>query len=606
MTEEYLDEIATLPGIFISTVKDCGLKVALRYKNFGIWEETTWAGYRNHVETVFHGLKSMGLQKGDVVLILSSNRPEWVYVDVACQCAGAFPLGIYADCLEPELEYALNHNSGKFIVVEDQEQADKILNIADKVPTLQKCIFIEPDGMEDYDHPILISYSELEETGRRRLSGRPTELEESISQVKPEDTAFLCTTSGTTKNPKTVMLSHKCVLKLAEALMKLDSYGPDDEEVSYLPLPWIVERFFSVIFHMKARYKVNFPETMELSVVFQNMREICPSILICAPRVWEGFCTTVYLKRDNASWLKRAVFDLLMPIGESVANSLLSGKPVPFWMKIKYLLGDLFLFRKIRERLGLRLVRFAYTGGAALGPEVYSFFHGIGLDLRQIYGQTEVGGVCCIQPPGEADPETTGKPLPDIEIKLSETDEVLVRSPHFLGYFNDDTATKEAISDGWLKTGDQGYFNANGHLVVIDRQKDIIQLENGYRFSPQLVENRLKFSPYIKEAVVVGQSKPYVAALIQIDMENVGNWAQRKRIPYTTFQDLASKPQVIEMIGQSVERVNQKLPETGRIQRYELLKKELDADSSEVTRTRKLRRSFVTDKYSAIIESLYL
>jgi long-chain acyl-CoA synthetase len=600
------DEGQTVPGIFLKVTDEHGPLVAMRNKDFGIWNEFTWGDYRKNVEAVFHGLKHFGLQRGDVVCILSENRPEWVFTDLACQCAGALPLGIYVDSLEPELQFAINNNRARFILLEDQEQTDKILNILDKIPTLEKCVVIDWDGMEDYKQEILVSFDEILKLGEKRKEEHPDEIKETVASLKAEDVAFLCLTSGTTKNPKSVMLTHKCVLELADAMMAVDKYGPDDEEISYLPLPWIVERFFSVIFHLKARYRVNFPETMQLNVVFQNMREICPSILICAPRVWENFCTTVYIKHENASWFKRKIFQLLIPIAEQVAQNTLKKNAISFWLALGYWFGDLFLYRKIRERLGFRLLRFAYTGGAAIGPEIYTFFHAMGVDLRQIYGQTEIGGVCCVQPPGEADPETTGKPLPGIEIKISESDEILVHSANFRGYYNLPEGTTELQKDGFLLTGDQGYFSERGHLVVIDRQKDIIRTSSQYKFSPQLVENRLKFSPYIKEAIVVGQDKPYVAALIQIDMENVGNWAQRRGIPYTTFRDLASKPKVIELIGEAIERTNKKLDDGGQIKRFKLLEKELDPDDAEVTRTRKLRRDYVNTKYKDIIEDLYV
>lgn len=595
----------TIPGIFLQAVAEQGPAVALRDKDFGIWNEISWEGYREHVEVLFHGLKSLGLRKGDVLCILSENRPEWLYTELACQCAGAIPLGLYVDSLEPELEYALNHNRARFILLEDQEQTDKILNILARVPTLAKCLVIDWDGMEEYRHPLLIRYREVEELGRHRMAEFAGDLEKSVAEIHPADIACLCLTSGTTKNPKSVMLSHEALLRLADALMSVDSYGPQDEEISYLPLPWIPEQFFALIFHLKARYRVNFPETMEMNVVFQNVREISPSILICSPRIWEQFCTTVFIKNENASWFKRQVFKAFMPIGEKVAQRTLNGQGVPLWLNLSYVLGDLLLYRKIRERLGFRLLRFAYTGGAAIGPEVYSFFHALGIDLRQIYGQTEIGGICCVQPRGQANADTSGKPLPGVEIKISEADEIIVRSPYFLGYYNDPGSTEAILNRGWLLSGDQGYLTGDGHLVVIDRKKDIIQTASGHTFSPQLVENRLKFSPYIKEAIVVGQDKPYVAALIQIDMDNVGLWAQRRSLPYTTFRDLALKPQVVELIGEAVKRTNQKLEEPGRIKRFHLLEKELDPDDAEITRTRKLRRGFVNERYQEIIASLY-
>ena len=594
-----------MPGFFLKVAKEHSSMVAMRNKDFGIWNEITWQTYRDHVEVLYHGLKYLGLKKGDVVCILSENRPEWLYTNLACQCVGAYPLGLYVDSLEPELEYAINHNGVRFIMLEDQEQTDKILNILNNLHTLEKCIVLDWDGMDNYNYPILISYEKVEEICRQRMSRLSDEFEQTIAGIKSTDISFLCLTSGTTKNPKTVMLTHACILELADAFMAVEPYSPEDELVSYLPLPWVVEQCFSLIFHLKGRYRVNFPETMEQNVVFQNIREICPSILNCSSRVWENFCTSVYVKHENASWFKRKIFKVFMPIAEEVAQRAMSKRDVPLWLNLAYLLGDLLLYRKIRDNFGFRLLRFSYTGGAALGPEVYTFFHAIGINLRQAYGQTEIGGICCIQTRGEADSATTGKPLSGIDIKISSSDEIIVRSPFFIGYYNDPELTAEISNRGWLSTGDQGYFTDSGHLVVIDRKNDIIQTASGHKLSPQLFENRLKFSPYIAEAIVLGQGKPYVAALIQIDMDNVGNWAQRRGIPYTTFRDLVSKPQVVELIGETVKRVNQKLDEAVRIKRYKLLEKELDPDDAEVTRTRKLRRDFVNEKYNDLIESMY-
>jgi long-chain acyl-CoA synthetase len=401
------------------------------------------------------------------------------------------------------------------------------------------------------------------------------------------------------------MLSHRCVIALADSLLAVEAYAQTDEEISYPPLPWITERFFSVILHVKARYRVNFPETMEMNIVLENMRELWPTILAAPPRIWESLFTNVCVRRENASWFKRKILGVFMSVGEEVAKGRQAKKRISPWLNILYLIGDLAVYRKIRDHLGLRHLRSAYTTGSALCPGVYTFFHVIGVDLRQIYGQTEAGGFCCIQGPCEADPETVGRPLPGVKITISDSHEILVCSPDFLGYYNDPSLTNESLRGCWQSTGDEGYLRDDGHLVVVDRQKDLIRTVLGHKLSPQSLENWLKFSPYIKEAIVVGQGRPFVAAMVQIDLDYVGNWAQRGGIPYTTYRDLASKPQVVELIGKVVEEVNQMLDEPCRIKRYKLLEKELDPDDEEMTRTAKLRRDSANRKFMDLIESLY-
>jgi long-chain acyl-CoA synthetase len=595
----------TVPGLFLNVTKEHGSAVAMRKKGFGIWQEITWHNYRLHVEELFHGLRHLGMQRGDVVCILSANRPEWLYADLACQCAGALPLGIHSGSLEPEVEFIVNHNQARFIVLENQGQADKILGILDKIPSLEKFIVIKWDGMELYDHPKLVSYEDVKSVGRRMAREFPLELEESVAAIKPTDVAFLSLTSGTTTNPKSVMLSHRCVIALADSLLAVEAYDQNDEEISYPPLPWITERFFSVILHMKARYKVNFPETMEMNIVLENMRELWPTILAAPPRIWESLFTSVCVRRENTSWFKRKILGVFMPVAEEVAKGRQAKKRISPVLNILYLIGDLAVYRKIRDHLGLRHLRSAYTTGSALCPEVYTFFHAIGVNLRQIYGQTEAGGFCCIQGPCEADPETVGRPLPAVKITISDSHEILVRSPDFLGYYNDPSLTNESLRGCWQATGDEGYLRDDGHLVVVDRQKDLIRTVLGHKLSPQSLENWLKFSPYIKEAIVVGQGRPFVAVMVQIDLDYVGNWAQRGGIPYTTYRDLVSKPQVVELIRKVVEEVNQMLDEPCRIKRYKLLEKELDPDDGEMTRTAKLRRDSANRKFKGLIESLY-
>jgi len=596
-------EPEAIPKMFLKTVEEFGPSIAMRRKHRGVWKEITWNDYRDHVQALYHGLKQLGLGRGDVVCILSNNRPEWVYADLACQSAGALPLGIYAESLETELEYLINHHRARFVVAEDQEQADKVLKVLDKLPTLDKCIVIDGDGMEEYDHAVLIMYEDVEKMGCQPAAS--DELKRDVEKISLTDAAFLSLTSGTTGKPKSVILTHQSILAMAQSFMGVEHYDRTDQLISYVPLPWIVERCFSVIFHFKAAYQIHFPESTELDVLFQNMREICPSVLNCTTSVWEKLCATVYMRHQNASPLKRNIFKLFMPIAGRVAQSAFKREPVSLRLAFLNFLGDILLYRKIRERLGLRLLRCAYTGGTAAGPEVYAFYHMIGVDIRQLYSVTEIGGVCVGQHPGEADPETTGKAFPGVELKLSESNEILVRSPYFVGYYNDPALGPEVCKNGWLSTGDRGFIDHDGHVVVLGRLADMIETANGHKVQPELIENRLKFSPYIKEVIAVGKARPYIAALIQIDRDSVGTWAQKRGIPYTTFRDLASKPEVMELIGEAVAKVNEKLDKPSRVMRYKLLQKELDPDDEELTKTRKVRRSFIGNRYKHLIDSMY-
>jgi long-chain acyl-CoA synthetase len=598
-------ELNTIPGLFLHAVETWGSSVAMRRKHLGIWKEINWFSYRDHVQALYHGLKSYGVKEGDVVCILSENRPEWAYTDLACQCIGALPLGIYADSLESELELLINHNRSKVIVLENQEQTDKILNILDKLPTIDKCIVMDWDGMEEYDYPILISYEEVERIGSQLALESPEALQQSVAKIGPEDIALLSLTSGTTNNPRSVILTHQVILEIAESFMKTEQYCSADELISIVPLPWIVERCFSIIFHLKVGYRINFPECSELNVLFQNIREISPSIINCTASIWASLCATTYIKLENAIWFKRKVFDFFMSIAERVTQRLFKNQTLSWQMVLLNLMGDVVLFRKLRERLGLRLVRCAYTGGTAVGPEVYTFFHMIGIDLRQLYGLTEIGGVCLGQRSGEANPETIGTPLPGIKFKLSELDEILIYFPNFAGYYNEPAVGHEVYKDGWIATGDRGCLSDKEHIILVGRHNETIETVDGHEVHPELLENRLKFSPYIMEAIAVGQSKPFISALIQINRENVGIWAQKKGIPYTTFRDLALKPEVIRLIGEVVDKVNQKLDEPSRILQFRLLHEELDPDDKDLTRTRKLRRHHLTQKYESLINSMY-
>jgi long-chain acyl-CoA synthetase len=595
----------TIPKVFLKAVEDFGPSVAIRRKHLGLWKEITWNDYGTHVHAMYHGLKRLGVKKGDVVGIICSNRPEWVYTDLASQCIGALPLGLYPDSLDAELEFVINRNRAKTIILEDQEQTDKILRITDRLPTLEKCLVIDWKGMEEYSHPILAGYEEAENVGHQLAREYPNDLKREVAKSQAGQPSFLSLTSGTTGHPKSVVLTHQAVLTIAESFRAVEQFHSADELISCAPLAWIVERCFSIVFHFAAGYCVNFPESTELNVLLQNMREIAPSVLNCTSSLWERLCSTVYSRQESASLLKHKVFKVVMPVAARVVDYSYRKKAVPLKLALLNLLGELLMHRKIRERLGLRLLRCAYTSGTSIGPEVYSFYHMIGVDIRRLYNLAEIGGVCVGQYPGEANPETSGRPFPGVELKLSESGEILVHAPYFTGYYDNPVLGAEVCKEGWLSTGDRGRIDDSGEVVVLGRHAEMITTTGGCNVQPELIENVLKFSPYIKRAIVVGTGRPDMAAILQIDRESVGSWAQRKGIPYTTFQDLAAKREVTALIGQEIEKMNQKLDEKRRILRHTLLQKELEPDDQELTRTGTVRRNFIEGKYKDLIDSMY-
>ncbi len=584
-------------------------RVAMREKEFGIWQPYTWKEYYEHVKYFCLGLVSMGLKKGDTVSIIGDNRPEWLWAELAAQCAGAIGIGIYQDSILKEVSYIINHAGSRFVVAEDQEQVDKVLDMADEIPTVEHIIYTDPRGMRKYDDPRLIYFPEVEERGREFERKNRALFDEMVDATDPEDCAQICTTSGTTGNPKLAMLSHRNMLSMATNLGKVDPKYETDEFVSFLPLPWIGEQMMSVASALLFGFTVNFPEEPETAT--ENIREIGPHVIFSPPRVWENLAATVQVKIMDASPFKRWMFNKCLPIGYMWADLKFQKKQPTLWQKIQYGLAYILMFRALKDRLGFSNIRSASTGGAALGPDTFRFFHALGVNLKQIYGQTEISGISCIHRDGDIKFDTVGKPIPETEIRIHNPDpkgigEVISRSPAlFMGYYKNEEATRETIIDGWLYSGDAGYFDEDGHLVIIDRMKDIMTLKTGERFSPQFIENKLKFSPYIKEAVCIGHNRDYIIAIICIDYGIVGKWAEDRRINYTTYTDLASKPEVYDFIEQEVRKVNETLTEHQRIRKFVLLYKELDADDDELTRTRKVRRRFIDQKYADIIEGIY-
>jgi len=600
------DTADTFPKLLMAKAAEYGDdKVALREKEFGIWQSVTWREYLEHVKYFSLGLISLGLRPGDKIAIVGDNRPEWVYAELAAQAAGAISLGLYQDSVAKELQYLIDFADARFVVVEDQEQVDKMIEVWDELPKVEKVIYYDPKGLRHYQEPFLMYFPEVEELGRAYEKEHPGLFEANVAQGKWDDVAILCTTSGTTGLPKLAMLTHGNLISMGRNLMAVDPATPDDEFVSFLPLAWIGEQMMSLSCGLTVGFTINFPEEPE--TVQENIREIGPQVMFSPPRIWENMVSQVQVKIEDTTRLKRTMFNWAMRIGHQYADARFEKREPSLGLKLKYRLADWLVFQMIKDQLGLRHIRHAYTGGAALGPDVFRFFHAMGVNLKQIYGQTEISGISVVHRDGDIKFQTVGLPLPQTEVRIDEkTGEICSRSPSvFVGYYNNPQATAETLVDGWLHSGDAGYFDEDGHLIVIDRAKDVMTLHDGTRFSPQFIENKLKFSPYIKEAVVFGGDWPYVSAMINIDMANVGKWAENHQIAYTTYTDLAQKPEVYALIGRDVARANAELPPAARIKRYLLLHKELDADDAELTRTRKVRRRFINERYKEIIDGLY-
>jgi long-chain acyl-CoA synthetase len=600
----------TLPLLLKQNAEKYGQdKVALREKEYGIWQDVSWRQYQERVKYFALGLAALGFRDDDALAIIGDNRPEWVYAELAAQSLKGRPLGIYQDSILTEVAYVIDHSGARFVVAEDQEQTDKVLDMKEKLPNLKKVIYTDAKGMRPYDDPLLIFFPEVEALGRQFETEHPGYYERSVDRLTPEDVALVAYTSGTTGFPKGSLLTHRNMLKMALNLNQVDPKLPDDEFVSFLPLPWIGEQMMSVATALAIGFTVNFPESPETAM--HDLYEIGPNVVFSPPRVWEQMSRSVMVKHLDASWFKRFVYRLCMPIGYQMADFHFEKKNPPLAWKLMYRLSYWLLFRALKDRLGFSNIRSASTGGAALGPDVFRFFHACGVNLKQIYGQTEISGISCIHRSGNVDFTSVGQPIPDTEVRIFDPDpegvgEIVSRSPAlFQGYLKNEEATRETIIDGWLHSGDAGYITEGGQLVCIDRIKDLMRLRSGARFSPMFIENKLKFCPYIVECIVLGHERDYLTAMICIDYKNTGKWAEDHRIGYTTYTDLAAKPEVYDLIEREVVRVNRVLPEKARVQKFLLLYKEFDPDDEELTRTRKLRRKFIAQRYAQEIEALY-
>jgi len=589
----------TFPKLLRLNAREHGGEIALREKDLGLWRVFSWADYQARVHDFALGMVELGLGRGDVIGIIGDNRPDWVSAEIATHAIGAMSLGLYRDVLDEEAEYLLNYGEAKLVFAEDEEQVDKLLVLADRAPHLKHIVYSDPRGMRKYDDPRLLPADRLAELGRDRAAREPGLYDRLVDATGAEDVAILCTTSGTTAHPKLAMLAAGRVLKHCATYLSFDPKGPDDEYVSVLPLPWIMEQVYALGKALLCRMKVNFVE--EPDTMMNDFREIAPTFVLFAPRVWEGIAADVRARVMDASPLKQKLYDAGMKAGLA---ALANGQHSAF--------ADAVLFRALRDRLGFTRLRSAATGGAALGPDTFKFFRAMGVPLRTLYGQTELLGAYTLHRADAVDPDTTGVAMgPEIEIKVENPDvqgigEIVVRHPNmYLGYYKNEEASAADMKDGWMQSGDAGYFNAAGQLVVIDRIKDLAETSHGEKFSPQYIENKLKFSPYVAEAVVLGAGRDRLAAMICIRYSIISKWAEKKRIAFTTYSDLSSRPEVYELLRGEVETVNATLPPAQRISRFLLLYKELDADDGELTRTRKVRRSVINDKYADIIDGIY-
>ncbi len=594
----------TLPQLLRLRAEREGGRVALREKDYGIWNEITYAEYYEKVLLFAHGLLSLGFNPGERLAIIADNIPEWLYAELGTQAVRGISVGVYQSSLPPEIAYMLSYTGASLVFAEDQEQVDKLYEIRGEIPQVRYIIYEDPKGMRGYQDPWLLSFEELLERGREHRKAHPDAVERLLLEASPEEVCHLSSTSGTTGRPKAAMLRHRNLIHMGVALQEVDPLLPTDDYLSFLPLAWIGEQMMSVAMALTGGFAVNFPEEVETAM--QDLKEIGPHVMFSPPRVWESIQSQIWVRISESPAFNRLVYQRLLQVGYRAAEYRMRGRRMPLGLWLLDRLADLVLFRPLRDQLGFLRLRRAYTGGAALGPEVFRFFHAIGVNLKQIYGQTEIIGIAFVHRDGDIRYDTVGLPLPGGEVRISEEGEILCRSDAVCaGYWERPEATAETFRDGWLHTGDAGYLTEDGHLVVIDRLSDVMRTQKGTVFSPQFIENKLKFSPYIKEAVVFGDGKPFLTAFLNIDPQTVGKWAEDRGLAYTTYLDLSLKPEVAELIEKEVKRVNEELPEELRIRRFVLLYKLLDADDEELTRTGKVRRGFIAKKYAPLVEALY-
>ena len=604
----------TFPRLLLEHAKARPDAPALREKEYGIWQTLSWSDLAALVRPLACGMAERGMQRGDHVVVIGENRPRLYAAMLAAQALGAVPVPLYQDAVAAEYAFPINNAEVKFAVVEDQEQVDKMLELREQCPQLAHIWYDDPRGLRKYDEPGLLALDALIEAGRTFAAANPGFFDAEIARSTPQDVAAMFFTSGTTGNPKGVVHTHFSLLDRAAAGQRFDRLTEREEVLAYMPPAWVGQNIFSYAQWLACSYVVNCPESS--ATVTIDLKEIGPTYYFAPPRIFEGLLTSVMIRMEDASAIKRRLFHHYMEVARRVGPQLLDGKAISFADRLSYRLGDLLVYGPLRNSLGLSRVRVAYTAGEAIGPDLFTFYRSIGINLKQLYGSTETAVFVCLQPDHAVRADTVGVPIDGVEIRLTEQGEILVKSPGLLKeYYKNPAATAEVLTaDGWYHTGDAGFLDASGHLKIIDRAKDVGRIVGGVNdgaiFAPKYVENKLKFFPHIKEAVAFGDRREKVCAFVNIDFEAVGNWAERRNLPYAGYADLACKPAVLELIRECVEKVNADLAQDDKlagsqISRFLVLHKELDADDGEMTRTRKVKRGFINDRYRVLVDAMY-
>ena len=602
--------VDTFPRLLFYHAQVRGAKTAMREKDLGIWQSWNWAEVAEQVRALACGLAEMGFRRGDNLAIIGDNRPRLYMTMAAVQCLGGVPVPLYQDAVANEMLFVLQDAGIRFALVEDQEQVDKLLEIREQLPQLTHIVYDDPRGMRHYNEPFLHDIEELMAMGRIHNQNHPGFLDDEVAKGATDDVGVMLYTSGTTGKPKGVCLTHHAFISSARGGAEFDRLSSDDDILSYLPMAWVGDHLFSFAQALVTGFTINCPESGE--TVMTDLREIGPTYYFAPPRVFENLLTQVMIRMEDASALKQKVFHFFMDVARRSGVEILDGKPVPLRDRLLYALGRLCVYGPLKNVLGMSRIRVAYTAGAAIGPDLFRFYRSIGINLKQLYGQTETCAYVCLQPDGQIKFDSVGKPAPGVEVKIADNGEILVKGPNLLKeYYKRPDATAESINgEGYFMTGDAGFFDDEGHLKIIDRAKDVGKLANGAMFAPNYIENKLKFFQHVKEAVVFGANREMVCAFINIDIGAVGNWAERRGIAYSGYTDLAGREEVHDLIRECIEQVNAELVAEGmladsQVHRFLVLHKELDPDDDELTRTRKVRRGFVAEKYAVLIDALY-